>query len=79
MVLYVSSGERGTSVHGADNSRQFLWKLLAVYAPENVRLFLVWPAIAQHVKIHFLQPHWRKFRICVLRALLKLFLKHYFS
>ena len=36
---------------GQIRSPQFLGKLLAVYAPENAGVFLVWQTIIQHTKL----------------------------
>ena len=45
-------GESGALPYmGQIRSRQFLGKLLAVYAQENARLFLVWPTIVQRIEL----------------------------
>ena len=81
-ALLYSVGESGAlPCMGQIRSPQFLGKLLAVYAPENAGLFLVWLTIVQRIKLQNVCNRIGESceRLCVLRAPLKLILKHYFS
>ena len=64
---------------GQIRSPQFLGKLLAVYAPENAGVFLLWQTIVQRIKLPNVCNGIGENYGCVLRALLKLILKHFFS
>ena len=66
----------GRYFHG--NFWENYW-LFSVYPQENERLFLVWPTIAQHIKLRNFCDRIGENSGCVLRALLKLFLNHGFS
>ena len=51
MVRGTVGESRALPSMGQVRLRQFLGKLLAVYAQENARLFLVWPTVVQRKKL----------------------------
>ena len=80
LVAFLRLGKSGAlPCMGHIRSPQLLGNLLAVYDPDSAGVFLVWQTIVQRIKLQNVCNRIGDSCGYVLRSLLKLILKHYFS